>query len=176
MISNLKMKKKQSTDIIKELSSEEVKSLLTVQDENSLEILLESLYEDRILPLLFNIKGRADEYEYREILRNNIKTAYSLYPEKYIIKPNESGDDYIIYFTNKKVSEDYFMSINNLKDIYSSNLWKQFEEYLEEISKSEDATLYTFSGGRYGMAKELKKRNLPFFQGLFLGQLCHMFI
>ncbi|CRG95715.1 conserved Plasmodium protein, unknown function [Plasmodium gallinaceum] len=169
---NLKSKK-QSMEI-KALTLEEMKLLLTEEDQKDLEKLLQSLYDDRILPLLFNVKGRAEELQYKDTIKNNIKTAYSLYPEKYQIKKNDSADDYIIYFANKKVQDDYFLSINNLKDIYDPSIWKEFEKYLEEIANSENPSLYTFSGGRYGMAKELKRRNLPFFKGLYLGELCHI--
>ncbi|CRH03941.1 conserved Plasmodium protein, unknown function [Plasmodium relictum] len=171
-IPNLKLKKQRIE--IKVLTPEEIKSLLTEEDERDLEKLLQSLYDDRILPLLFNLKGRAEEFQYKDVIKNNIKTAYSLYPEKYLVKKNNSADDYVIYFVNKKVQDNYFLSINNLKDVYDPYIWREFEKYLEEIANSEDPSLYTFSGGRYGMAKELKRRNLPFFRGLYLGELCHI--
>ncbi|CAD2106980.1 hypothetical protein YYG_00881 [Plasmodium vinckei petteri] len=168
-------KKKKSTEINDKLTMEELKSMLTEKDEANLESLLQSLYDDRILPLLINVKGRADEFHFTDILKNNIKEAYSLFPDKYIIKKNtDSGEDYVIYFLKKKVKDDYFFSTNNLKDIYKPQLWKSFEKYLNEIAQSDDSTLYTFSGGRYGMAKELQRRKLPFFDGLYLGELCHI--
>ncbi|ETB59612.1 hypothetical protein YYC_03049 [Plasmodium yoelii 17X] len=168
-------KKKKSTEINDKLTMEELKSILTEKDEANLESLLQSLYDDRILPLLINAKGRADEFHFTDILKNNIKEAYSLFPDKYVIKKStEVGEDYVIYFLKKKVKDDYFFSTNNLKDTYKPQLWKSFEKYLNEIAQSDDSTLYTFSGGRYGMAKELQRRKLPFFDGLYLGELCHI--
>ncbi|SBS89634.1 conserved Plasmodium protein, unknown function [Plasmodium malariae] len=166
-------KKKKKWEEIDELPFEVLKKLVT-EEENNLEKLLQSLYDDRILPLLINIKGRADEYHLTDILKSNIKNAYSLNTEKYIIKMNKSANDYVIYFSNKKEKDDYFFSINNLVDVYDTSMWSEFEKYLIQIANSEDPNLYTFSGGRYGMAKELQRRNLPFFKGLYLGELCQI--
>ncbi|VWU51104.1 conserved protein, unknown function [Hepatocystis sp. ex Piliocolobus tephrosceles] len=173
-MSKVKKLVKKNTEI-NELPLEELKALLTKGHELNLHRLLQSLYDDRILPLVVNVKGRADEYHFNDILKNNIKNAYSLFPEKYVIKnDNECSNDYVIYFIDKKIDPDYFSFANSLKDTYDPSIWIEFEKYLNEIAKSEDENLYTFSGGRYGMAKELQNRNLPFFKGLYLGELCHI--
>ncbi|GAW83020.1 hypothetical protein, conserved [Plasmodium gonderi] len=174
MMSNSKSKKK-SPGVRELISGEDLRALLSEEDEHNLEKLLNSLYDDRIIPLIINLKGRADEYNFRNILKNNIKNSYSLYTEKYIVKVNSScADNCLVYFLDRKVDSDYFFSINDSEDRYDPKLWKQFEKYLREIADSEDPKLYSFSGGRYGMAKELQKRKLPFFEGLYLGHLCHI--
>ncbi|SBS87487.1 conserved Plasmodium protein, unknown function [Plasmodium ovale] len=172
-VPNMRIRKK-SSEVI-EFTEEELKRIITKEDERNLEKLLQSLYDDRILPQIVNVKGRAEEFFFTDSLKNNLKKVYGLYPEKYIIKSsNENVTNYIVYFLKKQVGESYFFCANNLKDIYDPKMWEEFKKYLDEIANSEDENLYTFSGGRYGMAKELQRRKLPFFKGRYLGELCHI--
>ncbi|ANQ10490.1 Uncharacterized protein PCOAH_00049340 [Plasmodium coatneyi] len=174
--------KKKSTEARDQLSSQTLKACLSKEDEQDLERLLESLYDDRIIPLIINLKGRADEYNFRDVLKNNILNAYGLFPEKYTLKEHHPStasspppaDNCLVHFADRMVGKDYFFSINDSVDRYDSTLWDQFEKYLLEIASSDDPNLYSFTGGRYGMAKELQRRKLPFFQGLYLGHLCHI--
>lgn len=59
-------------------------------------------------------------------------------------------------------------------DTYPEQLWKDFEDYLEDAMTRNATNEYTFSSGRYGAAKELSQRNLSFFQGLSLGEVAHI--
>eukprot|EP00932_Pfiesteria_piscicida_P004296 SRR837773.142.p2 GENE.SRR837773.142~~SRR837773.142.p2 ORF type:complete len:178 (-),score=70.13 SRR837773.142:10-543(-) len=45
-------------------------------------------------------------------------------------------------------------------------MWQALKTYLEEG--------HTFAGGRYGMARDLAAKNLPFLQPHCLGEICHM--
>ncbi|EUD65929.1 hypothetical protein C922_03653 [Plasmodium inui San Antonio 1] len=179
--------KKKSIEARHQLSAQALKACLSKEDEQDLEDLLNSLYDDRIIPLIINLKGRADEYNFRDLIKNNIRNAYGLFPEKYTVKENysssssspspsstSSSDNYLVHFAHRKVDDDYFFSINDSVDRYDPSVWNQFEKYLLEIATSDDPQMYSFTGGRYGMAKELQRRKLPFFQGLYLGQLCHI--
>ncbi|CAI7722936.1 conserved Plasmodium protein, unknown function [Plasmodium vivax] len=183
--------KKKSVEARDQLSAQDLKACLSKEDEQDLEHLLSSLYDDRIIPLIINLKGRADEYNLRDVIKNNIRNAYGLFPEKYTVQercPSASAsptastassasptaDDWLVHFVHRAVDADYFFSINDSVDRYDPALWNQFEKYLGEIASSDDPQMYSFTGGRYGMAKELQRRKLPFFQGLYLGHLCHI--
>lgn len=155
------------------LTHDELRSLITKEDKAGLETLLQSLYDDRILPLEFNLKGRVEEIKMRELIKNNLLTAYELYPKKYRIEV-ESPKEHSVFFADRKIEDNYFVYLNNLDDKYDKEMWVQFEEYLKAIGQSDDPSMYEFSGGRYGMAKELQRRNLPFFRGLYLGHICHI--
>ncbi|KJP89802.1 hypothetical protein AK88_00510 [Plasmodium fragile] len=184
--------KKKSSEARDQLSAEALKACLSKKDEQDLEHLLKSLYEDRIIPLVINLKGRAEEYNLRDVIKNNITNAYGLFPEKYTVTEHHprspssaaaansppaaasSPENCLVHFAHRKVDDDYFFSINDSVDRYDATLWNQFEKYLLEIASSDDPQVYSFTGGRYGMAKELQRRKLPFFQGLYLGHLCHI--
>ncbi|CAA9990409.1 conserved Plasmodium protein, unknown function [Plasmodium knowlesi strain H] len=184
-ISNTRGKKKY-IEARNQLSVPALKAYLSKEDKQDLERLLESLYADRIIPLVINLKGRADEYNFNDVLKNNIINAYGLFPDKYTVKEHHpsssassssaphSDDNCLVHFLHRKVDDDYFFSINDTVDRYDPKLWNEFEKYLLEIASSDDPQLYSFTGGRYGMAKELQRRKLPFFQGLYLGHLCHI--
>lgn len=159
---------------IKKLSSEELKAIITKEDENCLRTILDSLYQDRILPLVFNLSGRAEEMKCKDVIIHNLLNAYSLFPAQYNVKATDNGDDNLVLFTDRTISDDYFIYLNNLEDNYSEAMWTHFSDYLEEIAKSDDPSVYEFSGGRYGMAKELQRRNLSFFKNYCLGELCHI--
>merc|ERR1711904_69239 len=54
--------------------------------------------------------------------------------------------------------------------VYSAELWAQAAVYFNNASGDE----MTLPGGRYACAQALQSRNLPFFEGCSLGQLCHI--
>merc|ERR1712194_37205 len=57
------------------------------------------------------------------------------------------------------------MGIDALDDPYDEDMWKDLAEYLKSCE---------FAGGRYGMARELNKRNLSFLSKFSLGEVCHI--
>lgn len=60
-----------------------------------------------------------------------------------------------------------WVDIDASEDPYDEVLWAEVKEYLEQSGG-------TFSGGRYGMARELHGRNLDFLAPYCLGQVCHI--
>merc|ERR1719174_1225035 len=67
-----------------------------------------------------------------------------------------------------------FVEPSDPKDPYANTMWQKFGDYLNDLQRGPDKQPYVFSRGRYGMACELRRRNLSFLQGYSLGQLCHI--
>lgn len=75
----------------------------------------------------------------------------------------------------RTLPKDFLGFIDPLTDnAYPDELWQQLSQYFSELISKKKADLYTFPGGRYGAAKELQKRKLPFLAGYSLGQLAHI--
>jgi hypothetical protein len=57
-------------------------------------------------------------------------------------------------------------------DLYPEEMWTKLAEYLHTML-SDDSENW-FQGGRYGAAKDLRRRQLPFLEGRSLGELSHI--
>eukprot|EP00930_Biecheleria_cincta_P083351 TRINITY_DN72936_c0_g1_i1.p1 TRINITY_DN72936_c0_g1~~TRINITY_DN72936_c0_g1_i1.p1 ORF type:complete len:634 (+),score=114.71 TRINITY_DN72936_c0_g1_i1:75-1904(+) len=80
---------------------------------------------------------------------------------------NEEGGDWSATFRFR--SPD-FVDVYSPEDPYPPQLWKAAANYFDSL----DETRMVLPGGRYSCAQALAGRELPFFKGLSLGQLCHV--
>merc|ERR1711879_12084 len=94
---------------------------------------------------------------------------YSQHPDLFIVQqpaPGSQTDEATIFFVKEPAWFKGWIDIDSADDPYPEETW-------EELAKIPDGE-HTFAGGRYGMARELMQRNLPFLAQLSLGEVCHM--
>lgn len=58
-------------------------------------------------------------------------------------------------------------------DVYPEEMWRQLAIYLHSMISENEESCW-FQGGRYGAAKDLRRRQLPFLEGRSLGELSHI--
>lgn len=78
----------------------------------------------------------------------------------------EGGGDWTALFAGQS---GFFVDAYSPEDPYPSQLWVQAGLYFQSLSSTD-----YLPGGRYACAQELQKRQLPFFAGRSLGELCHI--
>jgi len=131
---------------------------------------LTSLYEDRIKPSTLSVKGRLKERGTQDSILRCFVEIYRLLPDSFSVTPSAAGgnqaDECSIEFVKPPEGFKGWIDIDAPDDPYDEALWKDFAEYLK--------TGCEFAGGRYGMARELHKRSLPFLSKFSLGEVCHM--
>jgi len=148
-------------------------AVMSVQD--SLYESVRQLYTARMLPSLAAIRSRfedvhgssIDEAEIRRIGQTVAGLVYC------------PSDDVVIGAVFKLGHEpsDFrgFLDPMNVDyDPYPPAMWEHFERYLQTILQRGNRRFFTFNKGRHGCATELLRRALPFFNGLVLGELCHV--
>lgn len=130
---------------------------------------LESLYEDRIKPMANYVKGRLKERSTPEPLVKGFVELYQQHPDVFLVQqppPGSQADEVTIFFVTEPSWFKGWIDIDAADDPYDEVLWAEFAKFL-------DGELM-FAGGRYGMARELMKRNLLFLAAYSLGEVCHM--
>lgn len=129
---------------------------------------LESLYVDRIKPMANYVKGRLKENDSPEALVKSFPELYARYPETFKVIPgNQHDEEPSFFFVKEPEGFKGWVDIESSEDPYGPQMWAAFTEFLEDAS-------HTFAGGRYGMARELQRRQLPFLAQYTLGELCHI--
>jgi hypothetical protein len=141
---------------------------------------LESLYRDRIKPLANYVRGRLKERSCPPVIVKTFLDLYGQRPERFLVQKPEMGssaradaDDKGNTVTEPTIlfaqSPEWFLGwvdIDSPDDPYEESVWDGLKEFLKEGE--------AFSGGRYGVARELMQRKLPFFAALSLGEVCHL--
>jgi len=128
---------------------------------------LESLYEDRIKPLANYVKGRLKERSCPESLVKSFVDLYAEHPDLfYIVRPAQPDEEVAIFQVKDPAWFKGWVDIDSADDPYDDVMWAAFGKFLEGE--------HTFAGGRYGMARELMQRHLPFFKEHSLGEVCHI--
>eukprot|EP00745_Piridium_sociabile_P012605 TRINITY_DN19233_c0_g3_i2.p1 TRINITY_DN19233_c0_g3~~TRINITY_DN19233_c0_g3_i2.p1 ORF type:complete len:508 (-),score=41.81 TRINITY_DN19233_c0_g3_i2:208-1731(-) len=145
-----------------------------------------SLYQDRIFPVVFNLKGRLRELQASSFVFSNYLLLYRNLPDSYFVNEltNPSGG---IGSGSVTPSRDFYVALlleprwfigwvdpNNIEDPYPEEMWAEFSTFLRDLLHRRHASEFCFSGGRYGMAQQLMKLQLQFFDGLVLGDYCHI--
>jgi len=131
--------------------------------------ILESLYEDRIKPMANYVKGRLKERSTPEPIVKSFVELYSQHPDLFIVQQPAQGsqtDEATIFFVKEPDWFKGWIDIDSADDPYPEATWEELAKFLDGE--------HTFAGGRYGMARELMQRNLPFLSSLSLGEVCHM--
>mmetsp|Transcript_16876 Transcript_16876/g.39241 ORF Transcript_16876/g.39241 Transcript_16876/m.39241 type:complete len:663 (-) Transcript_16876:65-2053(-) len=132
-----------------------------------LQSVLESLYEDRIKPMTNYVKGRLKERSCPEAVVKSFVDLYAEQRDLFIVqRPSHSDEEAIIFLVTEPSWFKGWLDIDSPEDPYDQALWAEFANFLNGE--------HTFAGGRYGMARELMQRNLPFLKGLSLGEVCHI--
>jgi hypothetical protein len=128
---------------------------------------LESLYEDRIKPMANYVKGRLKERSCPDSLVKNFADLYGEHPDLFqIVRPSALDEEITIFMVTEPSWFKGWVDIDSPDDPYDEKLWGAFGDFLNGE--------HTFAGGRYGMARELMQRNLPFFSEHSLGEVCHI--
>ncbi|CAE7025022.1 unnamed protein product [Symbiodinium natans] len=127
---------------------------------------LESLYQDRIKPMANYIKGRLKERSVPDIIVKSFEDLYTQHPDLFDVQNPKSGEETTIYFHKPPAWFKGWVDIDSPDDPYDETMWKELAKFLDGE--------HTFAGGRYGMARELMQRNLPFLANHSLGEVCHI--
>jgi len=131
--------------------------------------ILESLYEDRIKPMANYVKGRLKERSTPEPIVKSFVELYAQHPDLFLVQqpaPGSQTDEATIFFVKEPEWFKGWIDIDAPDDPYEETTWQELAKFLDGE--------HTFAGGRYGMARELMQRNLPFLSALSLGEVCHM--
>lgn len=123
-----------------------------------------SLYEDGIKPVGNNVKGRLKDRSASAGLVNNFCELCFKFPDVFAV--TKPGDDVLVSLVSEPSSFKGFVDIDSPEDSYREEMWQEFVNYLQKESD--------FPGGRYAAARDLKRRQLPFFAEFSLGQLIHI--
>lgn len=127
---------------------------------------LESLYQDRIKPMANYVKGRLKERSCPEPIVKSFVELCAEHPDLFeVIRPAESDEASIFLRTEPSWFKGW-VDIDSPHDPYAEEMWEELAEFLDGE--------HTFAGGRYGMARELMQRNLPFLAEYSLGEVCHI--
>lgn len=151
----------QTAAVLESMGTEGLRSTLTT--------ILESLYEDRIKPMANYVKGRLKERSTPEPIVKSFVELYSQHPDLFIVQQPPVGsqtDEATIFFVTEPSWFKGWIDIDAPDDPYDEKTWEELAKFLDGE--------HTFAGGRYGMARELMQRNLPFLKELSLGEVCHM--
>ncbi|CAK9056697.1 unnamed protein product [Durusdinium trenchii] len=127
---------------------------------------LESLYEDRIKPMANYIKGRLKERSVPDVIVKSFEDLYTQHPDLFEVQNPKCGEETTIYFHKAPTWFKGWIDIDSSQDPYDESMWKEFAKFLDGE--------HTFAGGRYGMARELMQRHLPFLANYSLGEVCHI--
>lgn len=136
---------------------------------NTLTTILESLYDDRIKPMANYVKGRLKERSTPEPIVKSFVELYSQHPDLFYVQqpaPGSQTDEATIFFLKEPSWFKGWIDIDAPDDPYDEHTWNELAKFLDGE--------HTFAGGRYGMARELMQRELPFLSKLSLGEVCHM--
>ncbi|GFE54430.1 OST-HTH associated domain, putative [Babesia ovis] len=151
---------------------------LTGQDfQDAVEFLkriLDSLYQDQIPPTFFNVRSRFVEFDTKNIPVEHIMNICQRRQDIFRVETNEELNQTYIYFVKPPSYFKNWIDRNNLTDIYPESMWEQFLDFLVELVNNPDQTMPVFPGSIYGTAKVFQKLELPFFEGMTLGTLCHV--
>jgi len=140
------------------MSLEEVRTMLIST--------LESLYQDRIKPMANYIKGRLKERSIPDIIVKTFEDLFMQHPDLFQVENPRSGEETTIYFHTPPAWFKGWVDIDAADDPYDETMWGELANFLDGE--------HTFAGGRYGMARELMQRNLPFLAPYSLGEVCHI--
>lgn len=151
----------ETDEIIKNLGSDEVCRLLTSA--------VESLYEDRIRPVGLYVRGRLKEKSSPEKMVRNYLEFFPRFPAVFRVfkEPSASQqEETVIELVNPPSWFKGWINIDDPEDKYEETMWQDFAEHLKSG--------HEFAGGRYGMARELQSRKLPFLEDMCLGEICNV--
>merc|ERR1719284_1152453 len=113
------------------------------------------------------VKGRLKERSCPEVLVKSFVELYAQHPDLFqVINPAGADEEATIYFVKEPSWFKGWIDIDSPNDPYDEELWKNLANFLDGE--------HTFAGGRYGMARELMQRNLPFLKEHKLGEVCHI--
>merc|ERR1712232_875900 len=127
---------------------------------------LESLYQDRIKPMASYVKGRLKERLCPEMIMKNFVELYSKHSDLFLVHQATHADEVAIFLVNEPCWFKGWIDIDSPNDPYDESMWEEFAKFLDGE--------HTFAGGRYGMARELMLRKLPFLATHTLGEVCHI--
>mmetsp|Transcript_17935 Transcript_17935/g.38201 ORF Transcript_17935/g.38201 Transcript_17935/m.38201 type:complete len:621 (-) Transcript_17935:133-1995(-) len=127
---------------------------------------LESLYQDRIRPMSSYVKGRLKEHSCPEPLVKNFTELYSQHTDLFLVQRAEGSDESAFFLVTEPDWFKGWVDIDSQSDPYDEAMWEAYAKFLEGE--------HAFAGGRYGMARELMQRSLPFLAEYSLGEVCHI--
>ncbi|GIX65297.1 OST-HTH associated domain protein [Babesia caballi] len=136
--------------------------------------ILDSLYRDQIPPTFFNVRSRFVEFDTKNIPVEHILNICQRRPDVFRVETNEIINQTYIYFVKPPSYFTRWIDRNDLTDVYPEAMWDQFLDFLVELVNNPENKMPVFPGSIYGTAKVFQKLDLPFFEGMTLGMLCHV--
>jgi len=155
------------------------------QHHAMLHAILSELYADRLYPSTSVLKNRLthwnDERPDRPVeaalrsaqppfLKELIDAAW-LAQAQFNMFTQDGGAVIGITLAEEPAGFEGWVEPSDVTDPYSDEFWKSFETFVTGLHS---AGCYSFTGGRYGTASELRRMQLPFLEGRRLGELCHI--
>jgi hypothetical protein len=133
-----------------------------------------SLYEDQIKPYGRILKKRLAEMAVANGLGHIEVDPYQLRQTcksyAWFSVQDESAGEWVCLLPGMP---DAFVDATDPTDLYPPHLWTSFSAYLDALAQGNEGNS-TMPGGRYACAQELASRQLYFFAGYKLGQICHI--
>jgi len=142
-----------------------LRSMGTTAVREMLSSVLESLYRDRIKPMASYVKGRLKEKQAPEPIIKGFVNVYLQHADLFEVQ-RPTKDDTVILFCKDPSWFQGWVDMDSLEDTYDESMWEDLERFLDGQ--------HAFAGGRYGTARELIQRNLPFLAPFSLGEVCHI--
>jgi hypothetical protein len=112
------------------------------------------------------VKGRLKERSCSDAVVKNFLEQYARHPDLFAVNQPANGDEASIYFVTEPAWFKGWVDIDSPNDPYDEEMWGKLAQFLDDQ--------HTFAGGRYGMARELLQRQLPFLAEYSLGEICHI--
>lgn len=123
-----------------------------------------SLYADGIKPVGNYVKGRLKERSASAGLVKHFCELCFKFPDLFAV--TKPSDDILVLLVSEPSSFKGWVDVDSPEDPYGEVMWQEVGKFLESETD--------FPGGRYGMARDLKRRQLSFLADLSLGQVCHI--
>lgn len=148
--------------------------------------ILEELYVDRIYPTLITMKSRlgdcpatgaATELSAPPGIEQLLAVAASD-PAAYVIQTDARGDPVGLTLRHEPAGFLGWVDPNGDDDPYNEDFWLELGAYLEDLAMratlAGEVARHSLEGGRFGVAKFLREKDLPCLRGMCLGELCHV--
>lgn len=132
-----------------------------------------SLYEDQVKPYGRILRKRLAEHASArglgqvEVDPSVLRQACESF--SWFRVQDESAGEWACYIPGMP---EIFIDATEPTDLYAPELWASFNAYLDSLAQTEENA--KLPGGRYACALELASRQLHFFTGYKLGQICHI--
>ncbi|CAD7930756.1 unnamed protein product [Amoebophrya sp. A25] len=144
---------------------------------NLMQQCIESFYTDMVFPEAQMVFARLKDLGLGLHILAVSLDFYKMQPA-YVVTTDESGRTSILLKRGFPGFKGWINPCDGV-DRYPVAMWEDFGKYLDGLktespSNNTSPLVFTFQRGRYGTAKALYERQLPFFEGYALGEIIHI--